>query len=1745
MLVSQCMAPTHQAGTGVPSLIDCWHVRDLQRFRAVLKGGPAAAGLPPASYASSYSKSPSHSGGHSWGTITSTSLGPAAPSEVNRRDPLGRTALHLIASSEEGASIDFLHALLAHPSTNPNVQDLENGWTALHRALYLGNLIHALALLRHPLIDLRVKDFENLTPFDLYNSTVAGTNPPPHADIRGDLYAWGTNRNFTLGLGDGDDRYLPDLVNLRRSQDISNASKSDGVSESKRLAVPGKRFDRIHVKDMQMSRMHTVVLTSEKSEGNIWVAGIGSAGRLGRATSTQPFLTPLADFSETAVNIAVGPDHTIIVTDSGTAYSFGLNRFAVLGYVPEEGQGQVGSSGSSASVAASTTFGSGPTVGGNKTFDVQITPRKIVGPLKKEHIVGCAASKLHSVVFTEDSLYTWGTNTGQLGYDKVATPTQTLPRKVTTLTAAQATLIRQVTCTDHATALLLNTYDVLVFHGDMNFRVQFPMARFSEKMSAGVFRPPQAQPKPSIAKLTSSGSTFAALSDYGDLFTFALDHPSEYAKSSSSVSGTSSSSRRAPAPEPQLVWSVRKKFTAVRDVAIGADGSIILSTSSGHVFVRSRRGAGEIKSSSKSGSARAFKFAQVPLLQRVVKVATNESGGFAAIRKPGDIKEIKIKGKTLEEDLLQLLPHLRTRNASSDGLTEEQSRLISTDIATATVDSSDDMDAESAGSDEDDHSDGGDSVMQRHLHTALLIIEAAKRWDRDEDGQSQARYGPHNLMPPRGCDIFVIASGKYLPAHRVILAARLPSLAAILENPPNKGAAGAPSGVVVKRLNREVCTLTLPSCSFHTALFLLHYLYTDDTAAVWTTTIGMRVEKEAAMVKMNRQQVQNQLKDLASLLRLPALSAVLSTPIPRTPSPTLRSDLRGFFESSVSLLAQHETSLHDVRLILADREVLAHSLLLQRSPFFAALLQPVWTASRWNDGLLDIDLSNLRYGSFEVHLRHLYSDSGIDTFDDKDLDLSHDEWIDYLTETLANSDEILLDKLKLVISSLLRARITPQTISAILTVADMYHAGPLKEASLLYCAQNLESLLEVGMLDELEHKMVRELSVFIKRKQDERLHRTAHLAEIFDLVDKHQDFYASLDIPPPSLNLVSHKIGKRGPRSAAAQAIYQAAQSIGTKSPARTNIKDRSSALSSAVAPTRTAEADIFAMDEDDLDQVGMTTLESQSPSLGAMANLSLDTDSMPAAVCALPAPARPVAAWSAVRRPTSESSNVTTLSTVESSASPPRTADFRSIMAAEQARTSGRSTPAGQGPQAIRRLLSSHNSDMSAPPSGSQTPLSETHLTTPPFGDVSPLNISTKLSQRDRKRQQQAQARNYTESNIDQQLASTPPAHQPGSAWKLPQTQAQSVPGANTVQPARPVWQLGNGKTKETAGAVSPQPTPTAKSPVLGPTYTPTKNPSSGGVVTGGSGVATFPRPSLNSGSAWPVPSNSARSPTGATKVISPSLVRGNSDASASQRTSLSSVQVNDRPSSRDSSMPARGMTGATAGAFTGLSVAMPSNARSSSSSFAQIQAQQAAAAASSADLESSRKKSFIQIQHEESQAETERKKAEEEKLAFERWFEEESKKYQGAPQSARGSTGQSQIAHSRHRNNGLNDRPSVTEKGKGKGKAKGKSRGNASGGGNNTAQNHSNKDSSSIQTSATKTEPASETRAATAGSSGTLKGDKVRRPQTQKGGSGSKKTSVAHAGGVGESKTAEATVRDPSAQLSASAAVFRPGGT
>lgn len=128
-----------------------------------------------------------------------------------------------------------------------------------------------------------------LTAFDLYNSTVSGTNPGETGpgDARADLYTWGSNRNYVLGLPGDNDRTFPEKVRLERSQQALQ----------RRLA----QFDPVRVRSVAISRLHSAIVTDEP--GNIRMCGFGTGGRIGSNSQTQFAFAPLLDFNHTGEQI--------------------------------------------------------------------------------------------------------------------------------------------------------------------------------------------------------------------------------------------------------------------------------------------------------------------------------------------------------------------------------------------------------------------------------------------------------------------------------------------------------------------------------------------------------------------------------------------------------------------------------------------------------------------------------------------------------------------------------------------------------------------------------------------------------------------------------------------------------------------------------------------------------------------------------------------------------------------------------------------------------------------------------------------------------------------------------------------------------------------------------------------------------------------------------------------------------------------------------------------------------------------------------------------------------------------------------------------------------------------------------------------------------------------------------------------------------------------------------------------------
>ncbi|KAJ6490578.1 hypothetical protein C8R47DRAFT_1319740 [Mycena vitilis] len=991
-----------------------FHLRNLQAFQRLLDGGSDRG----------THTAVSGSAGKSW--KGSSALKAAMACDVNACDTLGRSALHLACSAP--GSIEYIRALLRHPSVNVNLPDVESHWTALHRALYNGNIAAALLLLQRSDIEISLKDLEGHTAFDLYNSTVPGTSPK-HV-LHAELHTWGVNRNAALGLVDSGDRTNPDQVLIPKEGPAPTSIA---------------RFSPLLARQIQMSKLHTVVVTSE-SKSNLRVCGFGSGGRLGPGQHTQYSLVPLHQLSHSIVAVALGQDHTLALTSTGEVLSWGLSRFHQLGYVVE----------------ASTTTG-------RLEEPIQASPRKIYGPLKKEIVKGVAASKQCSACWTATEVFTWGTNNGQLGYDKAAQPTQVVPRKVSKIVRP----VMAISMTDHAMACLLDTQDVVCIWNDRYIKIIFPIHAFPSEIQP--YRPPQAMKfkDAHIAKITSSEDAFAALSSNGELFTFSVPDPSE----------ADANAGRGLGFKPQRVWALRKQFSAVRDVALGADGSIVICTESGHVFVRSRSGKGNSTASNKT-----FKFQRVPFIQRVTQVCANTTGAFGALRVDFKPEPIRIEGHPLPEDLATLQPYIAPPPPSY--LRDESAPVAESPRWVFAADEGEDEDA------------GIEADFRRLWRLCRLL-------------------GSHAAPTPRfGADVMVHVRTAAFPVHRVILGARSHVLREIFEGSVLRDAQTHMTIKASSTSGPPRIRLDIKGCEPITILVLLEYLYSDELLAIWDRRVASALQQELTAHKIKPAQVKLELQGLARILDLPLLAQALESPAKRAPLPSVVRDMEQLFrtvQTTPSAVAKSPIA-PDVVLQLADRDVYCHSVILRvRSPVFASFFnEPDWTSKRWDSsGTIKVNLKHLRWHIMEFVLKYMCCGGDAEIFENLEFARSVDELLEFMFDVMAAANELLLDRLVLLCSAVILKWTDINNACYILTDASQYNAQQLVESIQGYIIANMETLLESRMLDDLTPALIQQLSKSVVRKQTEKSPKVRSNFMVDRAMAIYGDWLALQDIPEP------------------------------------------------------------------------------------------------------------------------------------------------------------------------------------------------------------------------------------------------------------------------------------------------------------------------------------------------------------------------------------------------------------------------------------------------------------------------------------------------------------------------------------------------------------------------------------------------------------------------------------------------------
>ena len=546
------------------------------------------------------------------------------------------------------------------------------------------------------------------------------------------------------------------------------------------------------------------------------------------------------------------------------------------------------------------------------------------------------------------------------------------------------------------------------------------------------YRPPQSVKDSHISKITSCDETIAALSSNGEVFIFSAPPPSQSTSSHAEGSSVELQQNRNTKPaafKPQRVWALRKKFSSVKDVALGSEGSIIVCTESGHVFLRTRNAIVSSSTnnnfgSSKSGtttSGKTSKFERVPFLQRVTRVCANSTGAYGALRVDWKPSTIDVPGDGIDMTLKDIQPYLEFYRGEVEAQADVAMEVPSTGMrARRQVLDEDRVLSSSLLLHDDDIED--DMAVQGDIRSILelcRILRCEQHMRKAGGGSVQYHREDGKLAPlPNGADtmIYVQPYAVVFPVHRFVLAARSdvfkslfcglkaehkmkvgeksvgsqekgkgkeddPSLRVNLRLLPSKPGSG--NGIL------KLTRLSIDGCHPLTILIFFWYIYSDELLAIWDRRVGGAevVEKNLVKLEIGPARVKQELQALAAVLHLPSLSSALEPPVKRAPSPSMRSDMGKVFELvqpkdgeaqgvlESKLLPLSSPLVPDVVLELVDKDVYCHSVILRaRSPFFSSFFGlEDWTVKRWNaDGMITrVNMRHLNWHVMQFVLRFM------------------------------------------------------------------------------------------------------------------------------------------------------------------------------------------------------------------------------------------------------------------------------------------------------------------------------------------------------------------------------------------------------------------------------------------------------------------------------------------------------------------------------------------------------------------------------------------------------------------------------------------------------------------------------------------------------------------------------------------------------------------------------------------------------
>lgn len=1032
------------------------------------------------------------------------------------KDIFGRSVLHIAILANDVASFrkllrspDSRHILLA--------TDYENGWNVLHYIFHHKRMACLLILLEN--LDLapnssanalaellKRKDRCRLPPLALLNNDIKDTvwiplyinesNEfhlerrfksssstvsvdaflPPYIEhdwwleSRGGLhiYAFGSNTNNQLGLGDSTDRSAPCRVSLR---DFSLVYQLDTKI---REVLEKPRFRMV-----KLSKYHSVVITLN---GRLFSCGMGSRGRLGHGNVANLYRHKAVDFFDSigaVLDVGTSNNHNIALTSANEVYAWGLNSYNQLGFT----------------TTAQLSF--------KNTSEVYENSPRLVnsGDLrrKSQRLLGVEVSKIHSVAYSRNSIYFWGLDIGQMGFvTSDTTPVKNSDNhRVNGVTykgsivpqPKEATLrdeIKFVSTCESCTCVVTVSNDIYVYF--LGQRVKLPKlpVRGFHDVKFDCFKPSRLTSAPIVKKIVlKAAENIHILLEGGDVMAFSLSD----VKSLRNVKYT-------------YIWRAYDSDMRAVDVDNSYDGSVIICTKNGSVFVNTtqtqKRSSSLSTMSMPTFSSTKKKFKKVEHVNRVCRVTCDESfTSFAVVKDDIDLLPLKLQ----KNDFFVDLEYLSV--LSEQDLYRKQDQLLDVDhdvnsyvtdyIYPSCPSSSNDDEhpflMDRLGQDLSSLTISNDDLGQ---NIDFLRMRQDQKFDYSKNSEPMAKSvyqtteKSASMINFLNSEMQVLAflsdcdasSNKFYDGlikftrrpdvsigfHTKLLEYRS-SFCMEIFNPQNEGEYFIHEDIQ-GFYDKDSKTLTFSTdVSLRAVVVLLHFTYTNDVLSFWENyPSGLKCPEEIRKVK----------SDYTKLMDLFRMDGFYGK--------------REAFVNQLQQMADDKTD-GDVLITLRDGVELCHSsILVARSAFFETILSCRWEtgdADSSQDGshMKYITLENVDTMQFQVILNHLHGCNDLHVFDSAIGIISEtndsDDFVNFLLDMIEISDELLLVQLKHLCELAIKDFISTENVLVLLAHSDWLHAQKLFMSCCWYIYNNLEIVVFDRNLCDLDIELVQKLELQI------------------------------------------------------------------------------------------------------------------------------------------------------------------------------------------------------------------------------------------------------------------------------------------------------------------------------------------------------------------------------------------------------------------------------------------------------------------------------------------------------------------------------------------------------------------------------------------------------------------------------------------------------------------------------------------